>query len=265
LDVAVSFAKEKGIRTVLTPFHPFDAHVWTALAEAESKGSFGSAHTLALYWAARGDFERLEQLFLALGRSEAVSFSMFCDEGVRGMMRSVGEAWREGRMRVGDEHMVSSAVTGALLTLRREWLDGHPPRGDRRPAAVVGTIEGNHHRLGALCIRVLLERLGWEVFYPGADVPAQDFGFIQRSREASLVCVSMPPTASAGDVRRCLDVLRPSYDRSRPYAVVFGGLSVFEQTTDIDTAPFTSVAFLNECGALRGCLENGLGSIAGAA
>lgn len=266
LDDALAFARRKDIRTALTPFHPFDAHVWKALSDAETGGSFGAAHTLALHWAARRDFERLEQLLLALGRSKAIPFSTFCDEGVRGLMRLVGEAWRSGRMRIGDEHMVSTAVTGALHTLRREWLDLHPRfPGDHRPAAVVGTLEGNHHRLGALCVRILLERAGWDVLYPGADVPTRDFGYIQLSKHASLVCVSLAPTASMGDVRRCLEALRPGYDLALPYSIVFGGLPSLAPPEDFSTAPFSSVSFLSESAALLDQLDNGLGSIEGAA
>ncbi len=267
VDSAVEFARQRGIRTILTPFRPFEPHVWTALRDVEN-GSYGALHALALQWARRGDFDRLEELYVALGRDGVVSFPDFCDFGIRGLMAAVGEEWQNGRLRVGDEHMVSQAVTGALVALRREWMDtqdsnldvsGNGASRPPRPVAVVGTIEGNQHQIGALCVRLLLERAGWKVFYPGADVPAEDFGVIQMSREASLVCVSLPPSGTMGDVSRTLEILGEFYDRARPYSVVFGGPSFIGLEGRVNDGPFESVSFLQECRTLTEALDSGLG------
>lgn len=260
IDHAVEFARRRGIRTVLTPFHPYEPHVWTALRAAMEDDSFEPLHALALQWARRGDFERLEQLYIALGRAGSLPFVDFCDRAVRGLMTSVGDEWQDGKLRVGDEHMVSQAITGALVTLRREWIDrpsGHP-RG-RRPTAVVGTMEGNQHQLGSLCVRLVLEQKGWEVFYPGADVPVEDFGAIQRSREASLVCISLPPSGSIGDVSRTLGILGEFYDRARPYSVLFGGGGSLELEGNVAEGPFESVAFMQECRTLSEAIDADLG------
>lgn len=264
VDRAVDFARDRGIRTILSPFHPFEPHVWTALRDVED-GSYGALHALALQWARRGEFERLEQLYLALGREKVVSFDDFCDRAVRGLMGAIGDEWQNGKLRVGDEHMVSQAITGALVGLRREWLDapsevdgnGAAPAG--QPVAVVGTIEGNHHQIGALCIRLALERAGWKVFYPGADVPPEDFAVIQMSREASLVCISLPPAGTIGDVSRTLEILTEFYDRARPYSVVFGGASYLGLEGNVQNGPFESVQFLQECRTLTEALDAGLG------
>lgn len=269
VDAAVRFARERGIRTILAPFHPFEPHVWTALQAIQNESAYGPLHALALQWARRGEFERLEQLYLTLGRQEWLSFCDFCDHAIRGLMTSVGDEWQKGKLRVGDEHMVSQAMTGALMGLRREWMDERVHlhvengngngRGRSRPVAVVGTMEGNHHQIGALCVRLLLERMGWDVYYPGPDVPVEDFGVIQMSRGASLVCISLPPSGTIGDVSRTLDVLGEFYDRARPYSVLFGGASYLGLEGNLRNGPFDSVAFLQECRTLHQALEEGLG------
>src|SRR6056297_1456329 len=93
LDDAVAFARAQDLNTVLSPFHPFEPHVWTALRAAEDDKSFRELHTLAMSWILHGENRRLEQLFTALGRSPANSFCSFCDDGIRGLMRLVGESW----------------------------------------------------------------------------------------------------------------------------------------------------------------------------
>jgi excisionase family DNA binding protein len=270
IDAAVGFARDRGIPTVLAPFRPYEPHVWNAFQAIENDRSYAALHALALQWTRRGDFERIEQLYLALGRADFITFCDFCDHAVRGLLVEVGEQWQKGRMRVGDEHMVTQAITGALLVLRREWLDRtgsgsidangvRPPRTDR-PVAVVGTVEGNLHAIGALCVRMLLERMGWIVYYPGVDVPIEDFGIIQMSREADLVCISLPPGGALGDVTRCLSSLANRYDRARPFSVAFGGSTTLSLEGEVEEGPFRSVAFYQECASLREALEQGLGT-----
>jgi methylmalonyl-CoA mutase cobalamin-binding subunit len=261
----MTFARERGIETILGPFHPYEPHVWTALKPIAERGSFRELIGLAMLWVRRGDFERLEHLFLTLGRADFLGFAEFCDGAVRGLLSTIGHEWELGRLRVGDEHMVTEAITGALLALRREWLDhtaesgAATPGTDHRPVAVVGTAEGNQHAIGALCIRMILEREGWRVLYPGADLPTEDFAFIQKSREASLVCISLPPNGSLGDVTRALSILREYYDRARPYAVAFGGPPALSLDGEIAEEPFESVAFYSEGKALQEAVRHGLG------
>ncbi len=267
IDAAMALARVRGIGTVLSPFHPYEPHVWTVLRAILDEGSYRELVVLAMQWVRRGEFERLEQLYLALGRIDSITFADFCDSAVRGLLSSVGYEWEKGRLRVGDEHMVTEAITGTLLALRREQMDVRAseqttPLGACKhgpPVAVVGTMQGNRHSLGALCIRMLLERRGWGVYYPGPDVPMEDFAMIQRSREASLVCISLPPSGTLGDVTRSLSVLSEQYNRARPYAVAFGGLRPLSLEGAVHDAPFRSVAFLPSVGAFEEALDGGLG------
>ncbi len=261
ISAAASFARERGIPNLLTPFHPFEPHVWNALRSATGRGDYFELHALALQWARRGDFDRLERLYIEVGRSGRLPFCDFVDLAVRGLLATVGAEWQAGRMRVGDEHMVTQAILGALAFLRRDWVE--PTNGHERatrPVAIVGTVAGNHHHVGSQCVRMLLERLGWTVYYPGPDVPIDDFGIIQMSREASLVCISLPPGGSAGDVVRTLTVLSGFYDRARPYSLAFGGSLPDEGLADgLTSGPFEAAQFFHSCGDFRVAVEEGFG------
>lgn len=253
LDEAVAFSKRQGIRTVLTPFAPYEPHAWGALSAALHEGSFRPLHTLALGWALRGDSRRVEQLYTALGRSAEIAFSTFCDEAIRGLMERVGQAWVDGRLRIGDEHVISQVMIDVLLRLRQERLDEayDPYANGTERVAVVGTLEGNQHHLGSLCIRLLLERLGWRVHYLGPDVPADDFGLIQKGRGADLMCISLGPDHSVGDVGRTVTLLGSLYDRSRPYRLVFGGAPTGSPREGYVDGPFESVDIFDSCTELE--------------
>ena len=257
LEEAVAFARTQGIHTVLTPFHPYEPHVWSALQEVRSRGTFRRLHTLAMGWLARGDMRRLRALFEAVARDPAVPFCRFCDQGVRGFMVQVGEAWAQGRLRIADEHLVTQVLTEVLLKLRADEREDavQASVAADRPVAVVGTMEGNQHQVGSLCVRLLLERLGWEVYYLGADVPVEEFAVIQRGRDATLVCVSMPPGAQRGNVARALRILTEFHDPSSPYALALGG-GVPDGVGSLE-GPFAAGRAFASCEELREALLDG--------
>ena len=257
LDDAMTFARERGIPTVLTPFDPYERHVWAALQEIHQQGSFRRLHSLAMGWIHRGQMRRLVDLFDVVARDPSIPLCQFCDQGIRGLMGLVGAAWAEGRLRVGEEHMVSQVMAEVLFKLRADqreelWKERGPAQG---PVALVGTVEGNQHHLGSLCVRILLERLGWDVYYLGPDVPLEDFAVIQRGREASLVCISLPPLAQPGDVARAVEVLGEFYDPSRPYALALGGSVPPGLDDAVLTGPFSDVRIFGSCVSLREALE----------
>ncbi|HKJ03811.1 MAG TPA: hypothetical protein VJ997_15195, partial [Longimicrobiales bacterium] len=166
------------------------------------------------------------------------------------------------RLRVGEEHLVSQAMAEVLLKLRtdiREEMEAGRG-GAPAPVAVVGTMEGNQHHLGSLCVRLLLERLGWEVYYLGPDVPVEDFAVIQRGRQASLACISMAPMAPPGDLARAVRILGEFYDPASPYALAFGGSVPDEQMADLLQGPFEDARVFGSCVDFRQAIQAGFGA-----
>lgn len=254
------FARERGIETILTPFHPYEAHVWVALRGVLEDGSFRALHSLALGWVHRGHVGRVGRLYDVLARLPGVGLCTFCDEGLRGLLSRVGEAWQAGQLRVGEEHMVSQALLETLIRLRTDRREEQARQDDvlhGAPVAVVGTLEGNLHHMGSMCIRILLESMGWKVHYLGPDVPLEDFAVVQRGREADLVCISLTPPAAPGDVRRAVDTLERFYDASRPYSLAFGGSVDGVMTPELLAGPFRDVAVFSGCHEFRDAVKNG--------
>jgi excisionase family DNA binding protein len=263
LSDALSLAREREISTFLTPFTPYEGHVWTAVNEVLDSGSYNRVHALAMGWLLRGSTGRLSRLFLELGRHPQIPFPDFCDHGIAGFMRDVGEAWRSGQLRVAEEHMLSETLLEVLLQLRPEMqrrgrrsLNGGRPQ----PVAVVGAMEGDRHSFGSLCIRLALERRGWRVFYLGADVPVEDFAAMQTARGASLVGVSFAPPASGADMKRCIRILAEFYDEAHPFALALGGQTSDSVDLSDVAAPFAELAAFSSVRAFHDALESGFGS-----
>lgn len=230
LQAVLSFARERGATTYLDAFSPFESHVWLAVRDAVRHDDFRRVQSLAMGWLVRGYPRRVTALFHHLGTRSDLRFARICDGGIRPFMEEVGTSWREGRLRIGEEHMASQTVMEALVRLSSGIeADGRVDRPDapgaEPPVALVGSMSGDQHHLGAMCVRILLEAQGWEVHYLGADTPAEEFAALQRARRAELVCISFSPPASAAHMRRSLDVLGEFYRSAMPYDLVFGGQS----------------------------------------
>jgi methylmalonyl-CoA mutase cobalamin-binding subunit len=201
---------------------------------------------LAFRWLADGEIEILGLFLFAMGSRPEISFTRFLDEGIRGFMTTVGDAWMEGRLQVGEEHMASQVVREVLIRLRRGWgrvATRSESAEDGPPVAIVGAMEGDQHDLGSLSIRVLLERRGWRVYYLGANVPVEDFAKIQRAQLADLVCISFSPPNVAPDVQRAVAVLAEFYRPQTAYRLALGGQLAGEGSVDLpEDGPFESVS-----------------------
>jgi len=257
LEDVMAFARARDIATVLSPFEPYEPHVWSSLREIRQEGSFRRLHALSMSWVARGQLRRLGLLYDALARDPSVGLARFCDEGVRDLMARVGEAWARGQLRVGEEHLVSQVMYEVLVKFRSEVRDDRAPtsNGVRRPVAVVGTMEGNQHHLGSMCVRILLELRGWEVFYLGPDVPIEDFGVVQRGRSAELVCISLAPPATVGEVARAVRVLAGLYDATQPYTLALGGSIHGDLDPGLLQGPFREVGIHDSVASLSDHLD----------
>lgn len=114
--------------------------------------------------------------------------------GQRGQLRLVvaplicmmGEAWQDGQLRPGQEHMGTEIIRELLLT---------PVPGSQTaasaPELVVATPSGEVHELGALLVTASARDLGWHVTYLGPNLPAEEITHCARSRGARAVAISV--------------------------------------------------------------------------
>ena len=114
--------------------------------------------------------------------------------GQRGMLRQVitplislmGEAWQEGQLRAGQEHLGTAIIREVLMT---------PVPGSQTatnaPELVVATPSGEIHEMGALLVASSARDLGWHVTYLGPNLPAEEISSCARARRARVVALSV--------------------------------------------------------------------------
>jgi DNA-binding transcriptional MerR regulator/methylmalonyl-CoA mutase cobalamin-binding subunit len=105
-----------------------------------------------------------------------------CRDVALPFLHLVGEAWHEGKLGVGQEHMVSAEIRsllGALARLR-EVREG-------APALVFATPAGELHEIGTLAAAVVASDAGFGALYLGPDVPAAEIVSAATRLRASAV------------------------------------------------------------------------------
>jgi MerR family transcriptional regulator, light-induced transcriptional regulator len=90
-------------------------------------------------------------------------------------MHEIGELWAKGALTVADEHLATSLTHRVLAALRppiRLKADAtEAGAGPVRGRVVLAAVEGEQHALGLRMAADVLEEVGYEVIYLGADVP----------------------------------------------------------------------------------------------
>jgi len=131
------------------------------------------------------------------------------------LMRRIGERWRDGSMRVAQEHLATAIVRSFLGAQKAAAAQSGPA-----PELIVATPSGQRHELGALMVAVTATSDGWRPTYLGPDVPADEIASAALARQARAVALSLVYPADDPRVR---DELRTLRSRLGPDVPVFVG------------------------------------------
>lgn len=98
----------------------------------------------------------------------------------------VGERWKDGSMRVGQEHLVSAAVRDFFA---EDGVGQNSPA--TAPVLVVATPQGQLHEFGALMAAEAAASEGWRIVYLGPNLPPEEIAHIAQKRGARAVAISV--------------------------------------------------------------------------
>ncbi len=133
-------------------------------------------------------------------------FEDVVDSWLMPSLQVVGTWWRDGRVDVAGEHVVSATVhrhLGAAM----EATDAHAGG----PLVAIGLARGSHHELGVLAFSVVLRRRGVRVVHLGTDLPAQHWVDVVRRRSPGAVVLGVPMRSDVIAVRETADALHAAY------------------------------------------------------
>lgn len=93
----------------------------------------------------------------------------FIKEVIAPLLEKIGFLWKEGDIRIVNEHL-STAVIRKILT---SLIDNNSVP-NNAPSILLATPRGQLHELGALIIGVIASADGWNVIYMGPNLPGEE-------------------------------------------------------------------------------------------
>lgn len=134
------------------------------------------------------------------------------------LLHTIGDRWHEGSLRIVHEHFASAVVRAFTSTI------GKSPGSVAAPTVVVTTPAGQRHELGALLAAAAAEEHGWNVFYLGPDLPAEEIAAAARQLQPRVIALSLVYQNGNLQLQEELRKLRRYIDPS--IDIVVGGRAV---------------------------------------
>tara|TARA_Y100001933_G_C18896023_1_gene520432 strand:- start:131 stop:1084 length:954 start_codon:yes stop_codon:yes gene_type:complete len=161
-------------------------------------------------------FEKLLSKYKLPQDTETIYLGLF-----QPVLYRIGELWEEGKLSVGDEHLVSSAVTRLMAHLHMMTDRKLHMKGD----VVIATGEHEHHQIGARMVADLMENNGWNVRFLGSDLPVDSFSDVLDHINPKFVALSVTMPFNITKVIETVKYIR-SRDRWNHIKIMVGGLVI---------------------------------------
>ncbi|MGA9479029.1 MAG: MerR family transcriptional regulator [Desulfobacterales bacterium] len=102
------------------------------------------------------------------------------------LFAEIGSLWRNGSLKIINEHMATSVTRTLLLNMLRATAVS-----DSAPRIVIATAAGQWHDLGALTVALTAAEYGWHPLYFGPDLPVEEIAAAARQTSARAVAISI--------------------------------------------------------------------------
>lgn len=131
----------------------------------------------------------------------------------------IGEMWFEGDLNIAQEHLATSITLAIMEKLRGG--DGNTDKLGVR--AIVTSVEGDQHQVGARMMADFLLADGWDVDFLSSPTPAEDLIEFVQARGGDIVALSSTLSESLSKVKYIADNL---HKMDSSLKVLLGGRSL---------------------------------------
>jgi DNA-binding transcriptional MerR regulator/methylmalonyl-CoA mutase cobalamin-binding subunit len=155
------------------------------------------------------------------------------------LFEEIGNLWRNGSLKIVNEHMASSVTRTFLLNLLRATEVS-----DSAPRIVIATTAGQWHDIGALIVAMKAAEYGWQAVYFGPNLPAEEIAAGVKQSNARAVAVSITHLLDPHPLIEELRKLRRYVGES--VALFLGGQGVGDHTSILDAINVKIIADLEQ-------------------
>ena len=139
------------------------------------------------------------------------------------LFEKIGNLWRNGSLKIVNEHMATSVTRTFLLNMLRATEISYSA-----PGIVIATTVGQWHDVGALAVALTAAENGWRPVYYGPNLPAEEIAASTKQSAARAVAISITHLL---DQHPLIDELRKLRRYvGRDVALFVGGRAVADHT-----------------------------------
>ena len=102
------------------------------------------------------------------------------------LFEEIGNLWRNGALKIINEHMATSVTRTLLLNMLRATAVS-----ESAPRIVVATVVGQWHDMGALTVALTAAEYGWQPLYFGPNLPVEEIAAAVKQSSARAVAISI--------------------------------------------------------------------------
>jgi len=102
------------------------------------------------------------------------------------LFEEIGNLWRNGSLKIINEHMATSVTRTLLLNML-----GATAGSDTAPRIVIATAVGQWHDMGALTVALTAAEYGWHPLYYGPNLPVEEIAAAVEQSSARAVAISI--------------------------------------------------------------------------
>jgi methanogenic corrinoid protein MtbC1 len=123
------------------------------------------------------------------------------------LMKSVGERWQVGEMRIWEEHLASAAVRTVVEALYPRVQGLKAAAGGGARGVLLACPVGEEHDLGLRMLSDVFEVNGWDTYYLGPDTPTVQLADAARTLGVEAVVLASVTLFEQVQTRHILDDL----------------------------------------------------------
>jgi methanogenic corrinoid protein MtbC1 len=102
------------------------------------------------------------------------------------LFEEIGTRWRNGSLKILNEHMATSVTRNFLLNMLRATEIS-----DSAPKILIATTVGQWHDIGALAVALTAAENGWYPIYYGPNLPAEEIALGVQQNAARVLAISI--------------------------------------------------------------------------
>jgi methanogenic corrinoid protein MtbC1 len=154
-----------------------------------------------------GDRVRCVDEVLGLLEQKMAPETLYTDVFQRSLYR-IGELWEQNKISVATEHLATAVTEHLLSVVYPRILENRAPNGKKM---VISCAVNEYHQVGARMVADIMEGLGWDVWFLGANTPVNDLLALIQEKQPDVLGLSVSIYFNMTSLVRTVDMVRSHY------------------------------------------------------